>query len=123
MSEVYPNYNADPDDVFFRFDPDAIADVVDEVISNGFNSFHQYKVTELFLRLFCSHIDIDAENEKTTLAQICTNQAQKYTKANIHTSITVNELARQLGISQPHLYRLFKSRFHISPKEYIIDQK
>ena len=41
-------------------------------------------------------------------------------KANISQTINIPALATQAGLSQRHLERLFKQRFSISPREYVI---
>ncbi|MBQ9968855.1 MAG: helix-turn-helix transcriptional regulator [Oscillospiraceae bacterium] len=37
--------------------------------------------------------------------------------------MTVAELTGFLGISQPYLFKLFKARFGLSPKQYLAEQK
>ncbi len=123
MSTVYQYYRADENAHVFRFDPNAVEDIVQEIIRNGCIVLHSFQVSEIFLRLFYSHINPDADSKSPSISQIYVNHAVNYIKSNLHLNITVNDLTQQLGISQPHLYRLFQSHLHMSPKEYILHQK
>ena len=84
---------------------------------------NSFELLEMFLHLL-KHQQIETEHhyEKTN-AEIYIEAAVKYIQSNIHTAISVAELTKFLGVSQPYLFRLFKTKFHISPKEYILMQK
>ncbi|MGY8692619.1 MAG: AraC family transcriptional regulator, partial [Verrucomicrobiia bacterium] len=41
-------------------------------------------------------------------------------KQNYASSLSIPELSKQAGLSQRQLERLFKKRFRVSPREYII---
>ena len=46
---------------------------------------------------------------------------RRYIKYNYMKSLSVSELARAFGFERSYLFRIFKERYGIGPKEYIID--
>ena len=45
--------------------------------------------------------------------------SEKYIENNLHSELTVAGLCDLLGITQPYLFKIFKARSGISPKQYI----
>ena len=50
-------------------------------------------------------------------------EAVRYIKAHHHEQITVESIARYVGISRKYLYAIFKNALGISPKDYVIDYR
>ena len=48
-------------------------------------------------------------------------RAKNFIKQNYMEDISVNTVAKNCNISEPHLYRLFKNSLGISPNEYLLD--
>lgn len=67
-------------------------------------------IYELIYRLFS-----ESEHSTDTLSKI-----RKYVRYNYMTSITADGVARAFGYERTYLYRIFKKRYGISIKEYII---
>lgn len=82
-----------------------------------------FEILEIFLSIFKQQQKDTAKLERKSSADIYIESAEKYIALNIQNPITVAELTRFLGVSQPYLFQLFKSRFGKSPKQYILEQK
>ena len=59
-----------------------------------------------------------AHNGREALSDYA-RQGALYLRQNYSRSVTVEELARQTGISRSYLYRAFQSEFHCSPSAYL----
>lgn len=51
------------------------------------------------------------------------NEAKIYLDNHFRTDIHINQVAREVAISEYYFYRLFKSVFNISPHQYIINKR
>ncbi len=49
--------------------------------------------------------------------------AVKYIETHINQPVTVGELTKLLGISQPYLHKIFRQKYKMSPKQYILSGK
>ena len=80
------------------------------------------EMSEIFLHLFnsCSGASRPAT---PSMARVYFEFSQNYIESNLHLSVTVGELCHTLGVTQPYLYRIFKSALGISPKQYISERK
>lgn len=76
------------------------------------------------LLTFLSYISADATKEKTA---ILTTQEKYLTKAiifvqeNFSQPITVEDIAREVGIERTYLYRIFKKHLNKNPQLFILD--
>ena len=80
------------------------------------------QLSEVFLRIFhtCIHSEETRQNSVTkTYFEFSAN----YIKTNLHLPISVQDLCRSIGITQPYLYRIFKQEAGCSPKQYILGCK
>lgn len=78
-------------------------------------------ILERFLHLFNNHNLFSGKSLKSTNDYF--NLACRYIETNYNSHVTVEDLTKILGISQPYLYRLFKENIGLSPKEYINDKR
>ena len=86
-------------------------------------SLDSFAMLEMLLKL-CPPLPLDGKaNAEGRAAQIYVDFAVKYIKDNLQRNITVENLVKLTGVSQPYLYRLFRERYGISPKGYILEQK
>ena len=76
------------------------------------------QLSELFLHIFnaCVVRDIASQGRIT---KVYFNFAINYIKTNLHLPITVGNLCKAIGVTQPYLYKIFKQEIDKSPKEYI----
>lgn len=51
------------------------------------------------------------------------NYAVNHINSNLFRNLQISELTNILGISQPYLYRIFKDKCNLSPKQKIDDMK
>lgn len=80
------------------------------------------RMLEYFLRLF-KHHEKATDRENRSNAEIYIDAAENYIRNKLFLPITVRDLTVFLGVSQPYLYKLFQSRFAMSPKQYISNCK
>lgn len=66
------------------------------------------------------HLIGDVFNEKTNDVCIAEN-VKNYIELNYSTNIGIAKIANEFGYNRSHLYRLFKERMGISPKQYLTD--
>ena len=76
------------------------------------------QIAEYFLHIFnqCVHTVSDSRLSGTDLYY---SFAIKYIRENLHLPITVNDICRTTGVTQPYLHKIFKARCGISVKSYI----
>lgn len=84
--------------------------------------YSSFETLEIFLRIFHNQIHNCTHNVKSN-SDIYIDAAVNYIKTNVSSSMTVADLTDVLGISQPYLYRIFKEKFGISPKQYMNDYR
>ncbi|MBR6555973.1 MAG: AraC family transcriptional regulator [Clostridia bacterium] len=82
-----------------------------------------YEMLEIFVSLYRSLPRKDTADRYVSAPEAYLSAAEKYIEVNIAGRITVEELASFVGISQPYLFRLFKERYGLSPKQYIDARK
>ncbi len=117
MQELFKKYSADSGGIF-SFDSIYEIEQVIHTIKNTKNNLVEPTVLlELFFKMLNSHIGGDKLNEKSTDTYF--RYAENYINANLHTHITVNDITRAIGISQPYLYKIFINTTGFSPKQYI----
>lgn len=124
IADVFELFHADKSTNIFNYN--YISDVKDlaELLKKQDNRMvNSFELLEMFLHLIKNQQSQTTCHYEKTNAEIYIKAAVKYIQSNIHTAISVAELTKFLGVSQPYLFRLFKTKFHISPKEYILRQK
>ena len=48
---------------------------------------------------------------------------KQYIEANIDSDISVTTIAKQFYLSETHVIRIFRDKFGITPKQYILQRK
>ncbi len=122
MEEIFSRYNADAETLIFNYD--AVAEVrklANEIISANNQVVDALKMLEKFLHIVNSHTYTPLRNKPNS--EIYIDFCMEYIETNVGKKITVEELARLLGVSQPYLYKLFSAKFNMSTKQYIVAQK
>lgn len=120
MDKIFPMYNADFETQIFNFSPISALKSVIPTINHEHNKVYSaMKAVELFLRIFNSHSFSQMALNEEEYFKIATN----YISSNIYKPIFVKEITDILGVSQPYLYKVFKNRCNMSPKEYINNLK
>lgn len=122
--EIFNSYVADPKTNIFNCDMYiTVCETAKKIYSCKQAGIDSMKMLEMFLQLHCNCMKTNSSIKKNNTAQVYTDYATRYIKANMHRMVTVDELTKLTGISQPYLYRLFKNEFGISPKQYITQYK
>lgn len=123
MQEFFERYNADKNTLIFDYGSvSTVKSVADEVIRRKDEMADSLELLELYLRILNTHIHHKSTEQKTS-AEIYTDFCTNYIKSHLKESITVNKLTELCGVSQPYLYRIFKLKFNMSPKKYIVKEK
>ena len=120
MKEIFERYNADSDTLIFKYDTVPMAKKIGSMImsENGKIS-DSLKMLEMFLHILNSHTYTRFSSKRVPDSEIYLNFCTDFIETNMHKKITVEELSRLAGISQPYLHKIFRKRFNMSTKEYI----
>ena len=124
MEEIFAQYDVDPAlGIFNYFSLQIAEDTINLIRNCKAPAMNATELLEIFMRLHNDYIKKKGNKSLQFDIQNYVDWATHYIHANIHRDITINELTKRLGISQPYLYTLFKQRFNLSPKQYIINKK
>lgn len=124
MATVFELFHADRDTHIFEYTyAQAVRELAAEVVERNNAVVSSFESAELFLRIFKYQQEEKRQCRRKSNAEIYVESAVKYIQSNLHTPLSVAELTAFLGVSQPYVFTLFKSRFQMSPKEYILNQK
>ena len=123
MGTLFPQYCADQNTSVFRYDSvSVLKKAANKITPRNNEVIGSLEMLELFLSIFNCH----SYKQQTTLrpaSQIYLDFCIEYIESNIHNKITVEGLTGIIGVSQPYLYKIFKEKFNVSVKEYILDEK
>lgn len=123
MASLFELYCADQNNIFDFHYLSAVRELSAALQGKSKGIVNSFELLEMFMLIFKhQQTEMHHRHEKTN-AEIYIESAVKYIHANIHTPLPVGELTAFLGVSQPYLFSLFKRKFQISPKEYILRQK
>lgn len=116
--EIFKEYDADRETNIFEYNNLAVLKQAKNDIIEKKNKFvRPSELYEAFLHIFNNHrIDRESLSNAEDMYFAC---ATKFIGANLFRRITVDEIVRVLGISQPYLYRIVKKKASVSPKQYI----
>lgn len=121
IAEIFPGYHADPKSGIFTYDHIAAAEELTQRIRKDHNKVYSAsEILEIFLNLFNRH---KQQKEEKNMVDIYYRYAIDYISLNIFRPIQVADLTSTLGVSQPYLYHIFKTKCGISPKNKIDEMK
>lgn len=120
--ELFQQYKADPDTHIFDYhSPMLLREIANKIQSYKEISLDSLELLEYFLQIHCNCLKIKSAPYSKHSSEIYLEYALKYIKDSIHRAVSVEEITRLIGISQPYLYKLFVKEFNMSPKQYIIN--
>ncbi len=119
MKDVFERYNVNDDLIFNYSCYTSMKKLVNDLFTRHAEIIDSFEMLEIFLRIFNSHAHKKVSVQHTPNSKIYMNFCIDYIENNIHKKITVNELSRLVGVSQPYLHKMFSNEFNISTKEYI----
>ncbi len=124
IAALFEQFNADKNTNIFHYNYIyAVKELSTLLIRKNNSMYNSFEMLEIFLKIFKHHQKENSPYVNKTNPQVYTEAAEKYIQSNIHSPITVAELTKFLGVSQPYLYKIFKERFLKSPKQYIVEEK
>ncbi|MBO5726868.1 MAG: AraC family transcriptional regulator [Clostridia bacterium] len=100
--------------------PDVIKSIGEE-IEKETTLYDTFLVLQKFLTIYKTHLENNPISSEITATDMYFDTAVNFIKINIPHQIKVNDLTEFLGITQPYLYKIFKAKCNLSPKEYIIN--
>lgn len=124
MAELLPYYNCNESFIFRHNSPAELSEIKALAISHNRRTINDAKMLELFFSVFKYHANQESDlSEEETAADKYLSFSVNYIKNNYPKKITVSNLTKLLGISQPYLYKIFKEAFNKSPKSFITDYR
>lgn len=124
MAILFELFIADTNTNIFNYNYiSAVKDLAELLKKQNNPIVNSFELLEMFLHIFKHQQNEMTHHYTKTNAEIYREAAVKYIHSNIHTALSVTELTEFLGVSQPYLFKLFKTKFQMSPKEYISKQK
>jgi len=111
---------ADEKTMIFNYDfiPEARA-LFEYIKLNNNAIISPFEAMELLGRLMKNHNKPVRRRSGSPAAHDCALIAHEHLRMHYSSRVTVDELTRTLGISQPYLYKVFRAAYGISPKQYL----
>lgn len=123
MAKLFPAYRADPVTQIFSYDfIPTVSGAMDALAMMGQTVQRPSVLLEVFLGIW-NHHDRHPYGPSPTNAQTYIDFALEYFHTNYQSPVSIKELAELLGVSQPYLFRIFKSVTGKSPKAYLNDYR
>lgn len=123
MAELFQAYRADPVTQVFSYDfIPAVSGAMDALAMMGPTVQRPSVLLERFLGLWNLH-DRRPYGPSRSNAQTYVDFALDYIHTNYQSPVSIGNLAELLGVSQPYLFRIFKSVTGKSPKTYLGDYR
>lgn len=124
MATMFELFHAEKNTNIFDYTyVSAVKDLTEFLMKQNNSMGDSFELLEMFLYIFKHQQKDMVHLYPKKNAEIYIESAVKYIQLNMHTAISVAELTEFLGVSQPYLFKLFKTKFQMSPKEYILKQK
>ena len=118
MLSVFEIFGADKETGIFNFSSlEAAYEIADKLKVSERRIVSAAMLGEYFMYIMNSEISVK-DTSKATVKDYF-DVSVKYIENNLHTELTVGGLCELLGITQPYLFKIFKARSGISPKQYI----
>ena len=106
--------------IFTHSFPPELQYIKEFVLAENRSTICEGKMLEFFFSVFKYHQNQHiASSDHYTAAQRYIDFSVNYIKANYSHNITVSELTKIIGVSQPYLYKIYKNAFGKSPKAFI----
>ena len=115
-------HNSDKSTGIFKFhNIEVVENVAEQLLSMQCAiELSSTEMVEMYLRIFNNCVQSKAKVDITN-SKMYFDYTVKYISHNLHVSISVSDICKKLGVSQPYLYKVFKNEIGISPKAYITE--
>ncbi len=101
---------------------DAFNDIVDLMESSDMKLEETNRMASAFYKLFIELIFAPAHTIESKSA-IIAQKIKQYIETNIDSDISVTSIAKQFYLSETHVIRIFREKFGVTPKQYILKAK
>lgn len=122
IADFFRFCNSNRDNIFSYCITDELLSFPDFLISNSGKIYDAFEMLELFLK-YVKGGHSKVGDKQAANSEIYVNAALRYINTNLSNAVSVSELTRFLGVSQPYLYKIFKEKTGNSPKQYILKLK
>lgn len=124
VETVFDRYGADEDTMIFDYNSvPVLVSIANEITLKSNRILDSMETMEMFLRIVNSHMHNGADIHRKANSEVYLDFCVDYIENNIHKKITVDELSALIGVSQPYLYKIFRKKFDMSPKQYLTKHK
>ena len=124
IEKLFPFYCADAQTQVFFYDfIPAVRHICDALQMLSSKVVSSAVLLELFLGLYKYHDRATARKQDRPKADIYAEFAMRYMHDHYASPISVLEIAELLGVSQPYLFRIFKTATGKAPKQYLNDYR
>lgn len=124
MELVFSTFDPDPGTGIFSFDYiSAVRHAGDTMLLMPRRVVGCSELLELFLGIYKYHGQPALRKPDLPQSENYVDFVLQYFHLNYHGPISIGELAELLGISQPYLFRIFKTATGKSPKQYLSDYR
>ncbi len=122
---ILKHYKADNVTHIFTHDfPSELQDIKEFVLAENGTTISDSRMLEFFFSVFKHHQNAhNTGSDPRTAAQRYIDFLLSYIKANGSCNITVSQLTKILGVSQPYLYKICKNTLGKSPKVLIDEHR
>jgi len=121
---LFKAYHADTSSQIFEFScMSAVQETVSKLTSYDNPIRSMYELLEILFGLLKQQEFVTESAKRQSQAEYYVSFTTEYIKTHLHFPLSVNDITRLLGISQPYLYRIFEEQLGKSPKQYITECK
>lgn len=123
MEKLFRLFKANDNRIFDFDHPEKLEPILEYIAKDHGKILSLPEMQMLFYRILgyclksCESKSRSADRRKSS--QVYLDYAVEMIGRDYSRGITVSEICRRLGVSEPYLYRLFKEKFGKSPKQYI----
>ncbi len=125
MSGLIKYYKADEKtNIFNHTSPVELQEIKKTLIADDLKIINDAQALEFFFSVFKYHMNSgNSPSVNGRASQMYVEFSVNYIKINYDQNITVSQLTKILGVSQPYLYKIYKEAFGKSPKAFITEYR
>lgn len=125
IERFFTRYNFDNKTFIFDYDfIPVVKEIGNAIVSKNCSVLDAFQILEMFLHILNHHSATTSSNQTfESNHEMYLNFAVNYIENNLSCPIAISKLASLIGITETYLYKIFSSRFNMSPKQYILSRK
>lgn len=124
MERIFPYYAADPRTQIFSYPYlPQILHILEKIKLMPERAVSAFETLSLFLDIFKYQVQEGAGSMYGIGPEAYAKNAAEYIETYYFRKLSIREITRMLGVSQPYLFRVFKAVYGKSPKQYLDDYR